>query len=132
MKTDVLTVVKNERDRIEAEVERLNEELRALNVVLNRNTAEDKPMRRTKGPTKDSSGVRYTGSEQRLIDALYALGGSATAREVYNYYLTKFPKEKESKLRSSARQFAFRLAKNGHIDVEAREGNVGSIYSIKK
>jgi len=132
MKTDVLTVIKNERDRIEAEIERLNEELKALNVVLSRNPTKEVAMRRTKGPTKDSSGTKYTKSEQRVIDALYAIGGSGTVREIYNYLLTKFPRDNKAKLHSSARQFASSLGRGGKIDVETREGNRGSIYSIKK
>ena len=130
MKTDVLTAIKQERDRIEAEINKLNEELRALNVVINRNDTLKTPMRRTKPTFKANNGSDYTKSEKRIIDGLNALNGTGTAKEIYDYLATVYPDENQSRLKSSVRQFTSGMSRDGKIGVEKNSGNIPSVYYI--
>jgi len=130
MKNDVLIAIREERMRIEAEINELNEELGALDIVLNRNPLEKVPMRRTRGPKEDEKGT-YTPSEQRIIDALYEIGEDSTAKEIYDHLCNKLPNQNKKRLKSSVRQFASLLAKDGRITVQKKEGKLGNVYGIK-
>ena len=141
MDKEAIKLLNNEKSRIEKEIEdfsiklkSLNEELVAINIVLSRHSNDivTKPaFERTKFYDKRISNDSLTKSEKRVIDALIALGGRGNVNDIFNYLKDIYPKEDESRLRSSVRQFSSSMSIAGKIGADKSGGNRGSIYYIK-
>ncbi len=138
MKTELIDALKEEKANIEAEIARLNEELIALDIVINRKATNTNTNTATivsaKPHNDNKSEIGFTKGEQRIIDAINSIGGKVTVRQIFEYLASHNTDQNVSndKLHSIARQFTSGMARKGKINVDKNKGNKPSYYYLKQ